>query len=366
MSLILEPLSFELMTVEEKWQAQSMILRSTYNEEYPTSVNSAEDSIYQIKANIQEVLFWGESLEELKNWEWWTISIVKSSIFWDWIVEMCRAWSTKSTWKWTVAVYKLFEHYQLNSEYWEMFATTRNCSDREDENNKLIKGGTSIYNIFEKLPFKIWWIAPWYIMPSKELELLDLRVHIKNNELREMLTAGQRIYINNSKYADIISKMLANNFELSPDSLKIEIWVGDNYLQESSELINKFQNYKIYKEKNEKIRKFTSSFIYPDSDCNFKKIRDILDDANKCDSGISNFVIDLFNPEHIYLQKFIENEGYVFTSLFPADDKISWIWTKTEHAKIAQPFYYDNTEEISDNISLVLQKEIIFNFLRNK
>ncbi|QFR39010.1 hypothetical protein A9Q91_02135 [Candidatus Gracilibacteria bacterium 28_42_T64] len=344
----ISPESGEL-TNDEKGNIQQDILLSVYDKDYP--VGNTTKAIEQIRSGIQKVLFWSDSLDVLKQGTGGTISLVKDETKGNSTFEMCRAGSNINNGGGYKAVFELYNCF-LNSNFNQLFATPRNCLDRENEEGKKIPGGKAISLIYSRLKdVKFWGIAPWYIMPGNTMELLDLRIFTKNDLVRERLTKGDKLYIFSDKYKSVYEEMIDNNYGIE----NVISSLGKLSKQKKIGEYNFFIEY----DDNEHTSNYTYSSVKVSNkgEHSIDMIETILSTLK---SKVSIFKLNLFDSSNVLLQEYLDTHGYVLVSLFPESNQMIGYFVKSENKKYALPYYYGEDQLSRD---MDIQAKIINLFI---
>lgn len=332
------------LSFSEKWTIQNNVLLSVYDETYP--VSDKDKAIRQIQDWVQKILFWWSDFDSIKENNCWTIALVYDDSRWTTCYEMCRAWSTEETWWWIMAVRKLFNYY-LNSSVNQLYATPRNCLERKNNNSEIIPSGKTISKIYWRLEnMNYWWISPWYIMPWNVIELLDLRIHTKHDNVKSLLNFWKKIYILDDSYVYIFNQIIKNNY-----------WLENTILSEwiSNDVKLTDLKFDILYDENKNIRKYTYSLMKECNDWKYN-IFDIEDSILPNIWCWVNLVkLDLFKESNLIVQNFLKYNWYKMVSLFPERDKMMWYWFKSLNNNFALPYYCMENNDFNKNILLQIQ-----------
>lgn len=309
---------------KEIWEIQSWILQGVYTKEYPSSVCDTNSAIQQTRDGTQKVLFWWNNIEDISNYLWWTVALVKSDL--PEALEMCRAWATIETWEGFSAIKQLMNHFKDSKDsFSSIYVTTRNCNERKSMTGEMIKWWKAIFTMFNRLKeFKFFWFAPWYIMPWWKIELLDIRVlHRYPNQVIQSLQSSE-VYVGSERIAGIIHDML-NQYGIEPQfhvsgSVDIDN-ISGVYNTDYSELWQK-----------------NSLFFYPwnTSTDSPRDVSTFFSDK----TPIKSIRVNLLNKDEAWIQRLAEEQWFRFTGIIPTNGKIYWFWTRINHElTFADPAY---------------------------
>lgn len=193
------------------------------------------------------------------------------------------------------AVGALFREYLADSRFRQLYATPRNCLERTSSTGKVIPSGKTISLIYSRLKdVGYWGLAPWYVMPGDKVELLDLRVHTKNDETRERVLAGTSVFVRDPDVADLVSSIITSNYGFVPRIETSDVDVSANesirfsVSADSSDL---------------KTYLYSTSKLDDEGEVSVADFNAVLHEAA---NGVDLVKLDLFDPKSLPAQEFAE------------------------------------------------------------